>query len=180
MNVCENWDDNTLIDELNMGNQMAFKAIYFRYSGLLYRYAFNILRDEEECSDVIQEVFVWLWENRTNLNILNLKNYLLAVVKYKLIRVISSGKRKKEILAKSLPVNETDTTNDLELKELKQAITDFTAILPVRARETFQLSREQFLTNKEIALEMGISEKTVEAQMTISLRKLKLYLNRKF
>ncbi|WP_293915717.1 MULTISPECIES: RNA polymerase sigma-70 factor [unclassified Sphingobacterium] len=174
------WDDSTLMTELKNSNQMAFNAIYFRYSGLLYRYAFNIIKDEDECSDVIQEVFVWLWENRTNLNILNLKNYLLAAVKYKLIRVISSGKRKKEILDKAVPVNESDTTNDLELKELQQAITDFTATLPVRARETFQLSREQYLTNKEIALEMGISEKTVEAQMTISLRKLKLYLNRIF
>ena len=180
MTTFEDWDEHKLMAELKADNELAFNTIYFRYSGLLYHYAFNILNDEDECTDVVQEVFVWLWENRTNLNISNLKNYLLAAVKYKLIRILSSSKRKNEIMTKSMPVGAIETLDCLELKELRQAITDFTATLPLRARETFVLSREQYRTNKEIALEMRISEKTVEAQITISLKKLKLYLNRIF
>ncbi|QQS95464.1 sigma-70 family RNA polymerase sigma factor [Sphingobacterium spiritivorum] len=180
MTACENWDDHRLMAELKTNNELAFNAIYFRYSTVLYRYAFNILKDEDECTDVIQEIFVWLWENRSNLHISNLKCYLMAAVRYRMIRVIATSKRKEEILSRSISGTPLHTDDFLEVKELKHVITDFTASLPVRAQETFKLSREQYLSNKEIALQLGISEKTVEAQMTISLKKLRLYLNRMF
>ncbi|MFE7086106.1 sigma-70 family RNA polymerase sigma factor [Sphingobacterium spiritivorum] len=180
MAAFENWDDHRLMTELKTNSELAFNVIYFRYSIILYRYAFNILRDEDECTDVVQEIFVWLWENRENLHISNLKSYLMAAVRYRMIRVIATSKRKEEILARSISGTALHADDFLEVKELKNFITDFTASLPLRARATFQLSREQYLSNREIALELGVSEKTVEAQMTISLKKLRLYLNRMF
>ncbi|MGJ1447349.1 sigma-70 family RNA polymerase sigma factor [Sphingobacterium spiritivorum] len=180
MTTYENWDDQRLMAELKINNELAFNTIYFRYSSMLYRYAFNILRNEEECIDVIQEIFVWMWEKRENLHISHLKSYLMAAVRYRLIRVIATSKRKEEILSQSICDIPLHTDDFLEVKELKHVIADFTATLPLRARETFHLSREKYLSNKEIALQLGISEKTVETQMTISLKKLRLYLNRMF
>ncbi|MBO9620211.1 MAG: sigma-70 family RNA polymerase sigma factor [Niabella sp.] len=173
------YNDPELTALLSHGDRKAFNAIYFRYSGLLYRYALNILQDEEECTDALQDLFVWLWVHHEKLNITCLKAYLLAAVKYKLTRIIASGRRRAALLNRTLPLQEVVVEEEnLEIKELKAAIHDFINTLPHRAREIYQMSREQYLSNKEIAIRLGITEKTVENQMTINLKKLKLHLGK--
>ncbi|WP_206022535.1 RNA polymerase sigma-70 factor [Pseudoflavitalea sp. G-6-1-2] len=168
-----------LTEQLRNGDMDAFNTIYFRYSEMMYRYALHILQNDEECTDAVQDIFVWLWTNREKLNISNLKGYLLAAIKYKLSRIIVSSKRKEAILSSHpIAINTLSTGEDLEIKQLRETIADFIKTLPPRAREIYQLSREQYFSNKEIAARLGISEKTVEAQMTISLKKLKLHLGK--
>jgi len=171
-------NDNTLIAGLRADNRIAFNQIYNQYAESLYRFAFNILKDEEECTDAIQEIFIWLWHNRQKLEITDLNSYLRAAIKYKLTRVITSSKRKAAILAAAPPLDDSFVDDSLEVKELKFAIAQFLETLPPRAKEIFQLSRNEYLSNKEIADRLSISEKTVENQMTISLKKLKLTLGK--
>jgi RNA polymerase sigma-70 factor (family 1) len=163
---------------LKQGDREAFNQIYHRYAEYLYQYALNILRDEDECTDAVQDVFVWLWENKRKVNVTILKAYLLAAVKYKLTRLIQSSKRRAEILALNPLKEETFVEDSLEIKELKHAIQEFVLVLPERARQIFEMSRNEYLSNKEIALRLGISEKTVENQMTIVLKKLKMGLGK--
>jgi RNA polymerase sigma-70 factor (family 1) len=171
-------NDKELVARLKAGSRAAFNRIYKEHSESLYRFAYNILKDEEECTDAIQEVFFWLWCNREKLEIVDLKRYLSAAVKYKLTRVITSSKRKAAILADAPLIKESFFENSLEVKELKFAISQFIETLPPRAKEIFQLSRNEYLSNKEIADRLDISEKTVENQMTISLKKLKFTLGK--
>jgi len=173
------FNDSELTSLLKDGDRVAFNQIYYRHSVFLYHYAFNIIKDEDECTDAIQEIFVWLWINREKLNIIVLKGYLTAAVKYKLARVIQSSKRRNEILTAGFDLEASFVDESLELKELKSVINDFVETLPVRAKQIFQLSREEYLTNKEIAGQLGISEKTVENQMTITLKKLKVFLGKR-
>lgn len=168
-----NYSDQDLIALLKSGKIDAFNEIYNRYSAFLYRFAFNILKDEDECVDAIQEVFVWFWKNREKVEVRELKAYLCAAVKYKIARIIHNSKRKAEILKATPEMHNIFVDDSLELKELKDAIKAFISTLPPKAREIFQLSRNEYLNNKEIALRLGISEKTVENQLTISLKKLK-------
>ncbi|MFA4871006.1 MAG: sigma-70 family RNA polymerase sigma factor [Pedobacter sp.] len=163
---------------LKQGDRKAFNQIYHRYAEYLYQYALNILRDEDECTDAIQDIFVWLWENKKKVNVTILKAYLLAAVKYKLTRLIQSSKRRAEILALNPLQEEIFIEDSLEIKELKHAIQEFVLVLPERARQIFEMSRNEYLSNKEIALRLGISEKTVENQMTIVLKKLKTGLGK--
>lgn len=168
------YTDEQLIALLKGGNEDAFTEIYHRYAETLFTYAWNILKEEDECKDAVEEVFIWIWENRKNLRITALKYYLLAAVKYKLLRAIRNSKRRDEILsARPMACVEPSIEETIELKELKAIIQQFTASLPPRAREIFQLSRIEYLTNREIAARMEISEKTVENQMTIILKKLR-------
>ncbi|NLR79863.1 sigma-70 family RNA polymerase sigma factor [Chitinophaga eiseniae] len=171
-------DDKALVEKLRESDMVAFNTIYFRYAATLYDYSLNILMDEDECTDAVQDIFVWLWENRSQLNITHLKGYLLAAVKYKLTRLIISSRRREEILKKVPSPAEEVTEENMELKELKAAIHDFIATLPPQAKKIFQMSREQYLTNREIGQQLGLSEKTVRNQLTITLRKLKSYLGR--
>lgn len=178
VNIYEDVADSALVDLLAQGDWKAFNAIYTRYAGLLHNYAFNILMDEDECTDVVQDIFVWLWENRGKLNISHLKGYLLAAVKYKMTRYIVSSKRKADIL-KAAPMPAAHVVEEnVEIKELQAAIRDFVDTLPPQAAKIFRMSREQYLTNREIGLKLGLSEKTVRNHMTITLRKLRVYLGR--
>jgi len=170
--------DQQIIARLKAGDKVAFDQIYFGHAEALYKFAYNILRDEDECTDTVQEVFVWLWKNKERLEITDLRRYLTAAVKYRLSRTIQRSKRRSEILASSGEFNDSVTDHSLELKELKHAISQFIDTLPPRAKEIFYLSRNEYLSNKEIAARLQISEKTVENQMTISLRKLKLTLGK--
>lgn len=170
--------DERLLELLKRGDESAFTEIYHRYSEILYRFAWNILQEEDECADAVQEVFIWFWENRGTLRVTALKYYLLAAVKYKLIRTIRNSKRREEILATRYEATSAYAEEDIELKELMAIIQHFTETLPPRAKEIFHLSREEYLTNREIAARMHISEKTVENQMTIALKKLKHTLGR--
>ncbi|MEC5143137.1 RNA polymerase sigma-70 factor [Chitinophaga sp. 212800010-3] len=172
--------DAELLLLVKNGEGNAFSEVYSRHFRPLYLYAYNILNNEEECCDAIQEIFVWLWENRTNLEIASLKGYLMASVKYRLARIIQTSKRRAEILASgTAPATFALIDDDIEVKELRRVINEFTETLPERAREIFRLSRLQHFSNKEIAARMGISEKTVENQITIALKKLRSDLSRK-
>ncbi|WP_212003800.1 RNA polymerase sigma-70 factor [Chitinophaga sp. HK235] len=179
------WDYKALSDAellllLKEGQEPAFNEVYARYFGLLFRYAYNILNDEEECSDVIQEIFVWIWENREQLDITTLKGYLMAAVRYRLARTIQTSQRRATILSTNITHHTfTLIDDDIDVKALRKVINEFTATLPERAREIFQLSRMQHFSNKEIAARLGISEKTVENQITIALKKLKSDLGKK-
>jgi len=170
--------DHELISLLKDGNVGAFDAIYHRHSAGMYKFAYRILKDEDECNDVLQNVFTWLWEHRHNLSFTSLQAYLYAAVKFNLAGVIRVSTRRTEILAEAPVITEGVEDSSLELKELMYLIRSFTESLPEKAREIFELSRNQYLTNKEIASRLGLSEKTVENQMTISLKKLKAHLGR--
>ena len=168
-----NLSDLELTAQLRDGSRIAFNQIYYRHSAYLYQFAFNIIKDEDECTDAIQDVFIWLWSNREKIHVTSLKGYLCAAVKYKLTRVIQNSKRRTEILA-SRPEAENSFIDDtLEIRELQTAISDFIETLPPKAKRIFELSRKEYLSNKEIAEKLGISTKTVENQMTISLKKLR-------
>lgn len=179
MNAYNTLSDQELIALLKGGDREAFNQIYSRHVEFLYNYAFNMLKDEDECTDAVQDIFAWLWLNRQKLHITSLKGYLGAAVKYKLARVIQRSKRRAEILAANADLmNDSFVDDSFEIKELKKVISDFVGDLPERARQIFELSRNQYLSNKEIAARLGITEKTVENQITITLKKLKVSLGK--
>jgi len=178
----DNFSDIELLALLNKEDRRAFDAIYNRYWEELYKSAYRVLRDQDACMDVLQEVFVWLWEHRDNLVINNLKYYLISAVKYKISNYIRREKIRRSFFIEVeniRPEDLTFTEDSVELKELTSIILSFTAGLPERARAIFQLSRYEHLSNKEIAERLGISEKTVENQMTTNLKKLRSSLGRK-
>ena len=162
------------------GDDAAFDEIYERYWSLLYRAAFNVLRDEDACMDVIQDVFIWFWEHRSDISFRSVKAYLLVAVKYKVANYIRNGKVRESFYDRIPRVELDDDFPDeaLELKELKEMIARFVMELPERCQEVFNLSRNEHMSNKEIAEYLGITEKTVENQINKALKRLKLNLGK--
>lgn len=161
-------------------NDAVFDEIYERYWSVLYRSAFNVLREKEASMDVIQEVFIWFWEHRATIQVNSIKAYLLTAVKYKVANYIRNGKV-RETFYDRIPKVELDTEfpdEMLELKELKEMISHFVMELPERCQEVFNMSRNEHLSNREIADRLGISEKTVENQINKALKRIRTNLGR--
>lgn len=171
------YTDHDLVKLLAQDDQLAFEQLYTRYWAPLYQSAFFILRDRDACKDIVQDVFAWLWEHRHSLQVESVKAYLKAAVKFKIANYIRSGRVRQsffEELAAFTPSLLPPGAEELaEVRELQTIIAQAIVKLPAKCQEIFRLSREERLTNQEIADRLGLSVKTVENQMTIALRRLR-------
>lgn len=167
-------NDTELCEGLFLNDKKAFDQIYERYWKRLYYYAFKIFEDKVICEDVIQEVFIKLWEKATERKIENLEGYLFRAVKFQISNAIRNQKDFKpfENFLTQLP---TDLSADsiLELNETSELISLSVENLPDKCREVYRLSREEQLSNSQIADQMNISVRTVEAHIYKALKSIK-------
>ena len=178
----KNYSDIELVSLLNTSSRSAFDEIYRRHWSTMYTAAFNVLKDHDGCMDVLQDVFIWIWNHREDLEVTSLKSYLISAVKYKVANALRNARLRESIHneMENIEGSFNNSDSELELKELKTAIVQFTEGLPKRCKEVFLLSRTEQLSNKEIAKKMGISEKAVERQMTTAIKRLRVSLMRIF
>ncbi|EHQ28135.1 RNA polymerase sigma-70 factor [Mucilaginibacter paludis] len=177
--ILEDLSDPELLELLHHDNQAAFVCIYNRYWSELYRCAFKIFPYQETCEDLIHDVFLFLWNKRASLNVKSLRDYLYIAVKNRALNKIRSEKSLLRIAnAQPSPVS-SDTPLDDRLNSIEiNKIYDMAlAGLPDRCREIMILSRKEHLSNKEIAARLNITPKTVENQITIALRQIRVKLD---
>jgi len=171
------YSDSELVALLSQGNQQAFETLYSRHWEDLFKTAFFILRDHDSCKDIVQDIFVWIWERRNGLEIQSLKSYLKAAVKFKVANYIRSGNIREsffdELSHADYSASQATSEEMAEVKELNSLIQQAISHLPDKCREVFRLSRNESLTNQQIAERLGISIKTVENQMTIAIRRIR-------
>jgi len=156
------------------GNKPAFEVIFDRYWKRLFVYAFRIYKDEKICEDIVQEIFISLWEKSNDTNILNLEAYLVRSVKYKIanhIRDLKFSPVHLEIL-QNIP-NTVKTENVMEYEEFEKEIFNEIKKLPPKCRQVFMFSRFEDYSNPEIAEELDISVRTVEKHISNALKFLK-------
>ncbi|GAC1591518.1 MAG: RNA polymerase sigma-70 factor [Ginsengibacter sp.] len=177
MNTYSTYTDNELLGLLSQNDIEAFDNLYTRHWAEMYKYAFIILKEQDACKDIVQNIFVWLWEHRQVLEIHTLRSYLKAAVKFKVANYIRSKKIREsffeELADYSPPTMVSNAEEMAEINELKTIIHQAIIVLPDKCRKIFRLSREEFLSNKDIADRLGISVKTVENQMTIALNRIR-------
>lgn len=176
----DDFQDSELLLKLSHDDKRAFDEIYRRYWSAMFHSAYNILKEREACLDIVQELFIWLWEHRISLNVVSLKPYLMVAVKFKVANYIQRGKVRMSFFDKLKQIDEPYelVEDSFEVKEMMEIINHFTNQLPDKCREIFLLSRQENLSNKEIAERLNISVKTVENQMTIALKKMRSSLAR--
>ncbi len=180
MSAYDHYSEGDLLDALREGDQAAFDEIYQRYWAGMFRSAYALLKDRDASLDVLQEIFIWLWQHREDVEIVSsLKAYLSSSVYYKAANYIRQGKIRRAFFEelKTMRIEQTEE-DQIEIKELASLIKQHTSRLPEKCRQVYYLSRNEHLSNKEIAEKMGISVKTVENQMTIALRRLRASLKK--
>lgn len=180
----ESHTDAKLLQLLQQDDDDAFTAIYLRYWDRLTVVAMNRLGNLEEAREVVQEVFCNLWRRREQLEINHsLNTYLAAAVKYEVFKrfaVKSRQRRLREQALDSWQEAAEDTLDKLQANELQTELFTLVKALPEKCRIVFQLSRDKGYTQKQIASELGIAEKTVEAHLSTALRKLRVGLSHLF
>lgn len=169
----KNISDEVLLNRFSKGEETAFDLIFKRYSTVLYASAYNLFRNKQTCEDMVQELFIDLWEKRHNLEIRSLKSYLFVSIKNKALMAIRSGKVliSDDVLSELCAKYETDQY--IIAKELANLLNLSIDKLPKKCQTVFKLSRIENLSNREIAERLNISIKTVENHMTIALSRLK-------
>lgn len=159
----------------------AFNIIFERYWSAVYSASFHYIKDAEICSEITHDIFLNIWNRRQSLDIHSIKAYLTSSARY---HVYKREKRVRSIDLKYVEnyigVNESSTQNTAEehinCNELKTKINSYLEELPHRCREIFLLSREEHLSNDEIANRLSISKRTVENQITNALKHLRISL----
>ena len=170
-----------ILQRMIEGDENAFKYFFDTYYDNLCNFVNSYLRDETLSEDVVQSIFISLWEKKDSLPAnCSIKSYLYSASKNKSLNQLRNIKNKNRIATELLTQSEliSDEKADLflEFEELKTIISNAVEGLPKQCKTIYQLSRDGGLTNKEIAEQLGVTNKTVENQMTIAIRKIKDFL----
>jgi RNA polymerase sigma-70 factor (family 1) len=167
-------DDSDLLRLLLPGDDRAFREVYDRYWKLLFYTAHNIIQDRDVAQDVVQEVFIALWQRRGEVAIQSLKAYLQQATRFQTLKAIRAQKTDDQFYSRLATVTaDIVYENPLLFKEQEALLRKILGSLPDDCRHIFHLSREEQLTYKQIACQLNISEKTVEKKMSICLKHIR-------
>jgi RNA polymerase sigma-70 factor (family 1) len=167
--------DSVLVQQLSQDDRKAFEMIYTRYWRLLLDMAWKGLQNKQTAEDLVQGVFLSLWQKREQVHINNLEAYLKTAVRYKVLNHIVRTKRTCEFFESFYGIFQEQNTPESTFlaKNVLELIHAYAAILPVKRREIFMLYIRSRLSTKEIAECLGLSQKTVQNQLGISLQGLR-------
>jgi len=172
------------IPSLRKGEKKAYEDIYNEFFGVLYHLCLNYLHDEKVAEEIVQDTFMKLWEIRETLNDqINIRNFLYTITKNNCLNYLRnqkiSLKHQENVKYLEMQFNYEALEklgNYIQFEELRSKIDEAISKLPTELIETFQLSRFEELSYKEIAEKQNISIKTVEARISKALRILRVEL----
>jgi RNA polymerase sigma-70 factor (ECF subfamily) len=170
-----------IVKKMIDGDMDSFKYFFDRYYNDLCNFVHIYLHDQALAEEIVQDIFVYFWENREKLQInTSVKAFLFSASKFKSLNLLRDTQNQKKIvkrIGKTEPFyTQEQGSSYLDTDEFKKILDSGVEQLPPKCREIFLLSKREELGNREIAERLNISVKTVENQMTIALKKLREYL----
>lgn len=169
--------DVQLWASIRQDDESAFNELFKRYWIRLYKTAYQYLKDKESSEEVVHDVFLNIWDRRSELEILTFSSYMLTAIRYQIYNRMRAAKSPliygdDSIEVQNVPDYNTGE-NKIEEQELHREVYNYLQSLPKRCQEIFCMSRIEQLTNQEIAGRLGISKRTVENQITVALKHLR-------
>lgn len=168
------YSDQELQQLLHENPKRGFDRVFESYWKRLFSYAYQIYADDTICEDIVQEVFVSLWEKLENTTIINLEGYLFRAVKYKVfthLRDLKFTPDHQDILDEIAMPSRTET--NLDYNDFETLVHREIDRLPPKCRTVFMLSRFEEVSNAEIAEKLNISIRTVEKHISDAIKHLK-------
>ena len=162
----------------------AFEELYHRHWKKLYAFAYKRLRSKEMTEEVVQDFLTNLWANRRSIVIkTSFEGYIYTSVRNLVLNYIAKETRRSAYtqfvqMFRSEVDNSTEET--VYIKDFYSNLQKELEYLPAKCRSVFEMSRQENKSNKEIAEQLGISEKTVEGHLTKAIRRLRIHLNTLF
>ena len=174
-------DEKAVLDRLGQGDEAAFEQIYNGYWKPLFYLAATRLNSLADAEEIVQDIFLDIWNRRQDLAITTgLSAYLAVSVKYRVINLLAKKARQhrqQQALAKGAILLDSSSEASINVASLRTELEKQTARLPDKCQLVFRLSREAGYSHREIATQLQISEKTVESHLTKALRHLRAGLS---
>jgi RNA polymerase sigma-70 factor (family 1) len=176
------FSDPEILNNLSLGNEDAFEYLFLNYYNELCRYACGILKNRNISEEMVQEVFVKLWENRKELTIKSsIKAYLYRSVHNQCINYYEHIQVQQKFTSEAVknyrdlisPLTDSYPIANLLVQELEKKIDQSLSALPEQCREVFLLIRHDDLSYAEAAEKLGISVNTVKTQLQRALTRLR-------
>lgn len=172
--------DEKLIVAIGNDDYISYNKLFVRYYSRLCYYVYRMLMDKEDAEDVVQELFLTLWNNRKKIEIgKNVSGYLYRMAKNLTLNHIRSEMNYRAALENREELFSYNEEDQLESEEFCLALNDCINRLPGRCKEVLLLHRVKGLKQKEIADQLSISVKTIKNQIWSSLQRLKKCLELK-
>lgn len=175
-------EDRILFSRIAGGDEAAFSILYHRYNAVLLASVRKLLRSEEAAAEVLQEVFLKVWQLRHTLeDIENPAGWMYTIASnYSLsaLRKIAREKIRVEAITHDEIEDNQDMTAGFRVKELQLHIRNAIAQLPASRREVFILNTQEGKSRKEIAEALDISEHTVKNQLVTARKFIREYLEK--
>lgn len=170
-------DEKLLIGQFKQGDHHAYKILYLTYAPKLLAFSRKYLNSAEEAEEIVQEVFLRLWEKKENVDEnRSFSSYVIQAAKHRIFNGFRKKVNEKAYLDFAVFSNNPNlnlTGLEVEYNEVKRKADAAIESMPPKRQEIFKLSREKGLKNREIADKLQISIKTVENQMSQALKYLK-------
>jgi len=166
--------NNDLLKLLKKGDMHAFDAIYDRYCKRMYGFVIRYIKQEEDAEEIVQEVFLKIWESRKKIDTYSSFDSFIFTIAYNitisLLRKRVNEKKYLEHLHLRQQITDAEEIiNEIHFKQIKEQLKSSLNQLTPRQREIFLLSREEGFTHEEIAKRLNISPNTVKNHLVTTL-----------
>jgi len=172
-------NDNELLEAFQRGEKDAFIVIYERFWNRIFLIAYKSTRNKEVSEDLVQNLFLKLWDKRDLLHIKQIEAYLHSSIRNSVIDYIHSQvvrNKYLDYLKVSPSTGENNTDRMMAVSDLSKLIEEGLTQLPEKSRSIFRMNRLDHSPVEEIAQKLKISEKAVQYHLTKSLKVMRLYL----
>lgn len=173
-------DEKELLLLVSAGNEKAFSQLFHQYSPKVYAYALKLVKSDTLAEEIVQEVFVKIWNLEAQLGeIENLDAYLRVITRnhtLKLLRRMALEMKTSEMMAKDYDDSHNETEEYIIFKESAQILTEAIEKLPPQQKLVYQLCHQEGLKYEEAAERLNLSKLTVKTHMQHALRFLRLYI----
>jgi len=158
-----------IVSGLKEGSKDAFHLLFKMYAPKIHSFAFSYLKNKDDAEELLQELFLKIWDIRATLDdSKNIKSLLFKIC----VNLIYDFLRRKNIEQAYLayagyndPSNADSTWHEVIYRDMLLHLNELVETMPYQRRNIFRLSKEEGLTNEEIAIRLQISKRTVENQL---------------
>lgn len=172
--------DKELLKEMSNGDETAFQCLFDCHWDTLYTYVYRLINDKDQTKDILQNVFLEVWNKKETLLIDDsILPYLYKIAKNDVMSLFRRNKVRlvgNDVLIRNLK-RSSATDDRIIARQLQEVIDLELAKMPFNMRQCFQLSKYEHKSIREIALELMLSEQTVKNNISEALKRLRFCLN---
>jgi RNA polymerase sigma-70 factor (family 1) len=174
--------ERELFRQMAEGSEEAFTKIFYHYTQRIYGFILAKTKSQEMAEEIVQEVFIKLWEKRTALDhVDNYEAFILTMAAnkaYDFLRRMATQEKAKRKVWTGMQLSSNITDEALALKQSEELIREAVDLLSPQRKKIFLLSKQQGLTRKEIARELNLSPNTVDNHLQGALQFVREYLSK--